>query len=211
MLFRKKDIFGNKYPTEKELLKKYGMADHCRHVRLLCISDTHGCFREPDEIPPYDAVILLGDHTFGDVEKILKVFPKDKMYGVLGNHDDDWITKYGIEDLHGNKVEINGVSLIGFKGCVKYKEGISVAWEDEDSLSEISGFPRADVLISHDGTYRTDWDYTHRGIYALTEYIYKNHVSMHLHGHIHRFEDNTLLNGTHQISLKANVPTLIEV
>lgn len=68
-------------------VEKYG-------VKILFITDTHNCLSYDDKmleflknIKEYDVCILLGDHSANDLAEILNVIPKEKIYGVLGNHD----------------------------------------------------------------------------------------------------------------------------
>ena len=42
---------------------------------------------------------------------------------------------------------------------------------------------------------------THDGLKGITEYIYKNHIAMHIHGHLHENKEEILKNGTKSICI----------
>lgn len=128
-----KNIFSNhqintsspKY--EKYLLKQYGNANKINNsISLLLIADTHGSldefkFKQYLENKNYDICIMLGDHYDRDIDIILKYVDKNKLYGIKGNHDYDYLTNYNIPNLNGNIIEINGIKILGMEGSFKYK------------------------------------------------------------------------------------------
>ena len=60
----------------------------------------------------------------------------------------------------------------------------------------------ADILVSHDKAYVFDRnDNVHDGLRGITEYIYKNHIPLHIHGHLHEEMEETLKNGTKSIGV----------
>ena len=60
----------------------------------------------------------------------------------------------------------------------------------------------ADILISHDKAFILDNnDDVHDGLKGITEYIYKNHIPLHIHGHLHYEFEEILKNGTKSIGL----------
>ena len=100
------------------LLKVFGNAREMlpNRVRLLVIADTHNALNENELIeaikmhPYYDACLLLGDHSDGDLQIIIKYIPKDKIYALLGNHD----FNYGIEELNNYLDDKDNDILIHF-------------------------------------------------------------------------------------------------
>ena len=48
---------------------------------------------------------------------------------------------------------------------------------------------------------KSEYGESHDGLKGITEYIYKNHISIHIHGHIHGESEEILKNGTKCICL----------
>ena len=156
------------------------------------------------ETKNYDCCILLGDHSANDLNVITKIIPNDKLYGVLGNHD-SWnkYEEYSITDLNGKIVEIKGVRITGMSGSYKYKDSNEYAmYSHEDSIKIADSMSEADILVSHDKPFTEDrHNGAHDGLKGVTEYIYKNHISTHIHGHLHEESEEILKNGTKSICL----------
>ena len=210
-------------PLEKRLSWKYGKARTLnKDIRLLLISDTHGSLWEKEEELqkaseyPYDICVLLGDHEFDDIDYVLDYIPKEKLYGVLGNHDRDWITKYGIHSLHGKIIEVNGVRILGCGGSSKYKDGVYPSFTQKESKEFFRHMPCADILISHDaGLDKAKirpcgfHDVAHTGLIGITEYLFRNNVPLHIHGHNHEEYMYKFFNGTTELSLdKCGIATV---
>ena len=66
-----------------------------------------------------DAVVCLGDLDPAWIESLDRV--KVPKLGVYGNHDDDYMEAFGIENLHLKRESLHGRSFCGFEGCVRYK------------------------------------------------------------------------------------------
>ena len=102
--------FNEKYANQEErLLKIFGNCDNFdKTIKMILISDTHNClnieeFRQfVDNHKDYDVCILLGDHNSYDIEKVLNCIDKSKLYGLLGNHDYNYIDEYNIniDNIH---------------------------------------------------------------------------------------------------------------
>ena len=100
--------------NEEKLYKKFG---DCRKfpnsINLLVITDTHGLLVHSTSLIDkirnarnYNLCCVLGDVTYSDYEIILQYIPKEKLVGILGNHDEFEILKhYGINDLNGKKLQ----------------------------------------------------------------------------------------------------------
>ena len=127
----KKDIpygFNNKYANQEDKLYQiFGACNNFNNsLKIIAISDTHNDLNFDDfkqfisKHNNYDICILLGDHSSSDIEKILKCVDKTKTYGLLGNHDRNYLTEYAINSLNGQVINIKGVSLLGIEGSYKY-------------------------------------------------------------------------------------------
>ena len=210
----KKDIpytFNPKYIKEEEkLYKLYGKSKSLPNsLNLIVVSDTHDSLEENDfkdylnKHQNYDICILLGDHSTRDIEIILKYIDKTKLYGLLGNHDTNYLKKYNIENLNGSLIEINNIKILGIEGSFKYKEETFPSFTEEESLNFLHKMPRVDILFSHDNRFDKTKrnDPTHKGLFGITYYLYKNQISYHIHGHNHKNYETTLKNGTKEISI----------
>ena len=206
-------IFNKKENYEEKLLKQYGYADKLKkyNLKILFITDTHNCLSTDSEVleyikmqKDYNYCILLGDHSGNDLNEILKVIPKEKICGVLGNHD-DWnlYEKYGINNISGKVISINGVKIAGLSGSYKYKDSNEYAlYTHEESINIADNMEQADIFVSHDKPFLEDnHNPAHDGLKGVTKYIYKNNISLHIHGHLHQEYEETLKNGTKSICL----------
>lgn len=178
---------------------------------MLTIADTHGYLNldnKEEELRKYknsnyDLCCLLGDITYSDIEAILKYVPKDKIVGILGNHDGfDLLSHYGIKDINGKLININGIRLAGMQGSYRYKTENFPSFTQKESIEFADKLPTADILLSHSGPYyKYNKNVVHNGLQGITYYLYKNHVPYNIHGHLHINENKTLLNGTNDISV----------
>ena len=61
---------------------------------------------------------------------------------------------------------------------------------------------KADILVTHDKPFIEDMhNPAHDGLKGITEYIYKNHIGIHIHGHLHEEGEQILKNGTKSICI----------
>lgn len=198
---------------EDDLYEQYG---RCRDIqkynlKILFITDTHNCLTYDKECieyiknaKDYDYCILLGDHSANDLDEITKIVPKDKISGVLGNHDSwDKYEEYGINNIDGKIIEVNGVKIAGISGSFKYKNSDQYAlYTHEESIEIADKMECADILVSHDKPFTKDFhDNAHDGLKGITKYLYKNKVPLHIHGHLHEENEEYLKNGTKTICL----------
>lgn len=209
------DLFNIKHKNmeyEDFLLKEYG---NCflldKHITILVIADTHNCLTYNNDMTNFlknnlncDCCILLGDHSANDLYEIVQIIPKNKIYGVLGNHD-SWnkYEEYGITNINGKIIEIKGLKIAGLGGSFKYKNTDSyVLYTHEESIQILSNVESADILITHDRPYIKDNnDTVHDGLKGITQYIYTNHVPINIHGHLHENSVEYLKNGTKVIGI----------
>lgn len=199
---------------ENNLYKKYGDCNKLLHnfgLRILFITDTHGMLAYEKDVVGYisglnnyDCCILLGDHSTNDIKIIKNIVPNERLYGVLGNHDGwELYRDNDIKNISGKVIEINGVKIAGIGGSYKYKNSDEYAmYTHESSIKIADEMQSADVLISHDGPYiKEKYGESHDGLKGITEYIYKNYVPIHVHGHIHEESEEILKNGTRSICI----------
>ena len=202
--------FNNKYANQEE--KLYQIFGACynfnKSLKLIVISDTHNDLnfnefkRFVHKHNNYDICILLGDHSSNDIEKILKCIDKTKIYGLLGNHDKNYLKEYNIKSLNGQVININDISLLGIEGSYKYKEEDYPSFTQKESIDFLNDKPKVDILV-HDNRFDSSkiYDVAHQGLFGITYYLYKNKIPYHIHGHIHKSYKNILKNDTKEISV----------
>lgn len=210
-LFEKKEIekFKDEIKNdtyEDRLFREYGACEkrEINKIKLLIITDTHNCLYYDKESmekirnAEYDICLILGDVTNSDIYEILKVVPYEKIYGLLGNHDGlDRFDESGIRNLNGKVVNIKGVSIAGIQGSFRYKQGDYGMYTHEESIQIAENMPGADILVSHDRPFIKDnHDNVHDGLKGITYYLYKNHVPLEIHGHLHEESEEILKSGT---------------
>lgn len=208
-IFDKKnpDVFSSHY--ENYLFKQYGKSNNIEDsVSLLIISDTHGTLDEESFVKylqnqTYDACIMLGDHYNRDIEIITRNVDKTKLFGIKGNHDYNYLDDYDIPNINGQIIEIKGIKIMGMEGSFKYKQVDFPSFTQEDSILFLENKEKVDVLVTHDKKFDPEKtkDPAHQGLIGITNYIYKNNVSVHIHGHIHESYKKQMLNGTIEYSV----------
>lgn len=186
---------------EKKLYFRYGKANPINfNLKILTVTDTHNTIKDPIflEKLEYDLCIFLGDISKQDIYEITKYINKDKIIGILGNHDEkDNLEKFNIMNINNKVFKFNNIKLVGIEGCLKYKEfqpGYSLA----ESFEVSDKLEKANILISHTIPYKFmgDLNEIHIGNPAITNYLYKNKCSLNLCGHNHNNKLGTLKNGT---------------
>lgn len=175
-----------------------------KKIRMLLITDTHGCLIQ-DEFSKfvftnknYDICLLIGDHSRDDIKTILKLIEKEKIYALLGNHDSDYISEFGLRNLNGNIIEINRIKILGIQGSYRYKPENFPSFSQEESIEFLADKEKADVLVSHDAPFGLGQrnDVAHQGLFGITYYLFKNKVPYCIHGHLHTPYSKQLINGT---------------
>lgn len=202
--------FESKYAYQEEkLLEMFGNARELYNkIRIIVITDTHNTLNEEEfknfilNCNEYDVCLLLGDFSSNDLSIILKYINKEKIYALLGNHDNNYIEKYELNNLNGNVININGVRLLGIQGTFRYKPADFPSFSQRESLIFLNDKPEVDILVSHDIKFNSsaENDPAHQGLYGITYYLFKNSVPYHIHGHIHDSYNNDMINGTKEIS-----------
>jgi len=173
-------------------------------MKILHISDTHGCHRRLSDLPQADIIVHSGDFTMNGSEQEALDFmnwfcdlPYQHKIFICGNHDD---CLYGatIDGLDSNVhylcnsgVEIKGLKFYGvpmFMGdCVTDRQARHYAKIPEDT----------DILISHTPPFGI-LDFDDNINYGSEELL--NHMTvvrprLHLFGHIHSQHGSMVFNG----------------
>lgn len=197
-------------------------------MRILHLSDTHGCHHRLKDMPEADIVVHSGDFTMTGTEQEAIDFLNwfcDLSYAhkifICGNHDD---CLYGgnIDGLDSNVhylcnsgVEIDGVKFYGvpmFMGdCITERQQRNIAKIPSDT----------DILITHSPAYGIlDFDdNTNYGDEQLLTKIMEIHPRLHLFGHIHAqygiqsahgitFSNGAIMNAGYS---NLNLPLVLEI
>lgn len=174
-------------------------------MKLLHISDTHGCHRRLRELPEADVIVHSGDFTMNgsqqeaiDFMNWLCDLPYPYKIFICGNHDD---CLYGadIDGLDPNVyylcnsgVEINGIKFYGVPSfmydCVTDRQFKKYANIPSDT----------DVLITHSPAYGIlDFDDgINYGSEELLSKLSHLHLKAYLFGHIHARYGVKTIDGT---------------
>jgi Icc-related predicted phosphoesterase len=208
-LFKQEQIH-NDVRNEGQVYQEDNLKSHGKklpiefNLRMLIIADTHGCLR-PEEIPDNidaNVCLLLGDIYQNDMALIKEAVVGIPIYGVLGNHDGfELYDMYGIDNIHGKVVEVNGVKIAGIQGSLRYKNSFAPLYDDDESVEIADCMEAANILISHDGPkfFHGDRDFAHSGLEGITHYCQKHNVPLNIHGHHHENMSGALENGTKSI------------
>lgn len=192
---------------EEKLLSLYGSC-RCldKRLKVITIADTHGALQETDfrafmdDHSDYDICVLLGDHSASDIKLVLSCVDRDSLYGLLGNHDGfNYLSYYNIQNLSSGIIEVNGVRIFGIGGSFRYKQDNNFpSYSQQECIEFLSKKGRADILFSHDCPLGTSdrGDAAHRGLFGITYYLYKEHVPVNIHGHLHMSYIKMLRNET---------------
>lgn len=180
-------------------------------LKLVVISDSHGylAFENRIEefmsnIKEYDLCIILGDIKYYEIEKILKIIPKEKIIAVRGNHDNlDIYERYGINDINGKIYSYKGINFVGIEGSFKYKKETFPSYTQYESLILAQEIDKnADILITHDCAFKNaEYDMAHTGLIGITYYVYNSNIKWHIHGHIHKSYNGVYDNNVNEKSV----------
>ena len=135
-----------------------------------------------------DAVFCLGDLDRAWIESLMSL--RVPRYGVHGNHDPDHVLReLEIEDLHLRRTQVGGgLTVAGFEGCVKYREGATHQYTQKEALKLARKLPGADVLLCHCpplGINDDPEDAAHIGFEGLRHWVDEHQPRHVLHGHTH--------------------------
>ena len=162
------------------------------NINILVIADCHHLKEEEIakvENLQYDVCFLLGDINGNYLDMILKYIPIEKIYGILGNHDEyGLLESRNITNIHSKIININGTRILGFEGSSRYKTGNIPMYSQEESIKLLKKCEKADILVSHDAPYQLyckSNDMAHCGLKGITKYLNKHRVFLNIHGHHH--------------------------
>lgn len=205
------DLNVYKKDYEDKLFKKFGKCNFINNdIKILIIADTHGTLNEEkfkeflDVNKDYDVCVMVGDHYDRDINIILNYIDKNKLYGILGNHDYNYLENYNIRNISGRVINIKGLKILGMEGSFRYKPVKFPSFSQEESITFFQDKEFVDILISHDTKFdlsKCNRDPAHQGLIGITNYLYEKRVPVHIHGHIHENYDNKLLNDTIEYSV----------
>lgn len=196
---------------DSKLLKKYGDCEPFnKNIKMLIYADSHGkiIYENKDYdfsmVDDYDVCLLLGDISCDDIREILKYVDKNKIYGILGNHDYfDNLDKFDIPNINGEIININGVEILGIEGSIKYKEN-QPGFTIDDGMNFVDTLPKCDILISHSppfGALGMEHNSVHLGAPYVNKYIFKNRCPIVISGHNHINTGYDMINNTRGYSV----------
>jgi Icc-related predicted phosphoesterase len=176
-------------------------------MRILAAADIHGSLKVYrwliEQTPHADALVLAGDLMDADFEdqqrlqaqEILRVLPRSDcpVYYIMGN-DDNIALEYRdalIVPLHGSRVELDGYNFVGYQ-CTPPFMGESFVKEDAEIAADLAlldggAVDERTIFVTHTPAYGSlDLCNTgHVGSKALADFLRRNPVLAHVHGHIH--------------------------
>jgi Icc-related predicted phosphoesterase len=177
-------------------------------MKILAISDIHGTFRGKEvalknsEIYQPDLIVITGDITqFGppeDAKKILdEIGNRFRTLAIPGNCDPfevpDAIEASIAENLHANKVEIDGITFVGFGGSnltpfnTIFEHSEDVIFRELNDLME-SNKGKSTILMTHcpPKGYRDEVvGRGNMGCEAIARIVKKYKPRLVISGHIH--------------------------
>lgn len=167
-------------------------------MRLLLVADVESPYYyehyRPGRFQGVDLILACGDLHRSYLEFLATMSNKPLLY-VPGNHDEDFVLSppEGCICADGRLTEIKGLSILGFGGCLRYREGAYMYTEREMARRLRRAEPairRAgglDVLMTHaPARGLNDLDSTpHQGFQCFRDLIDRYRPRLFVHGHIH--------------------------
>jgi len=141
-----------------------------------------------------DAVFCLGDLDRAWIESLAGLtVPR---VGVHGNHDPPGLLQeVEVDDLHGRRASVGGLTVAGFEGCVRYGGGGPHHYTQRQASKLAKKLPAADILISHcppRGINDDPEDPAHVGFEGLLDWVRRHRPRHLLHGHTHPLGGQTM-------------------
>ncbi|MDE6702057.1 MAG: metallophosphatase domain-containing protein [Muribaculaceae bacterium] len=164
-------------------------------MRILHLSDTHGCHHQLRNLPEADVAVHSGDFTMnGSQEEAIDFknwfcdLPYDHKIFICGNHD-ECIYGANVEGLDSNVhylcnsgVEIDGVTLYGVPmlmgDCISEKQSFNYLQIPSNTNVLVTHTPPFGILDFDDGI--------NYGSEELLNIVSTINPRLHLFGHIHR-------------------------
>lgn len=140
-----------------------------------------------------DVIVLLGDLDYFEVKELQQITHIPKL-GVYGNHCSGmYFEEIGVQNMHMQVTQIQGVTFGGFEGCVRYKESsYAKMYTQEEATSLLTTMPYTDVMLCHAPPYGINdepEDPTHAGFIGLKQYVETMHPKLLFHGHTYPKQD----------------------
>ena len=141
-----------------------------------------------------DAVLCLGDLDRAWIEPLTSLrLPR---LGVHGNHDPpELLLEVEVQDLHGRRTSLGGLTFAGFEGCVRYGKGGPHHYTQRAAAKLAKRLPAADVLLCHCpplGINDDPDDPAHVGFEGLRDWVERHEPRHMLHGHTHPVGGQTM-------------------
>jgi Icc-related predicted phosphoesterase len=175
-------------------------------MRILAAADIHGSLKVyqwlVEQTPRADVLVLAGDLFDADFEdpqrlqaqEILKILRRSNtpVLYIMGN-DDNVALEYQDElimPLHDSRVEFEGYNFVGYQYTPPFM-GESFVKEDYEIAADLllldGGVDERTILVTHTPAYgNLDLCNTGNvGSRALADFLLRNPVLAHIHGHIH--------------------------
>ncbi len=100
-----------------------------------------------------DVLFATGDLNQLDFPGLEDLQTKKPAFGVYGNHcSGTYFEPLNITNVHNKVINWNGVTIGGFQGCLKYKEG-GIFYTEANAVIFADTFPHVDILLLHAGPY----------------------------------------------------------
>lgn len=165
----------------------YSSGDILYYMKIIAISDRppRTPIVETVERERPDLIVTLGDFDMYDLRGLERITAIPKI-GVYGNHcSGNYFGDFGIENMHLQTKEINGILFGAFEGSIRYKQGNAPMYTEEEAAELLKNFPYVDVVLAHSpprGLHDED-DPAHKGLEALRDYVIRQKPKYYLHGH----------------------------
>ena len=160
-----------------------------KSIWMLYFANTRGTLQEASlekflqHYPDYNLCCLFGNHSDHDIELILKYVPAEKIVGLLGSDNSNYLEKYGLSNIDGKTFSARGIKMLGMGGGLRYRPGNYPSYTQAESIAFFRDKPKVDVLLSHASAYDKNsmLDTAHQGLVGITEYLKENYVPIHIH------------------------------
>lgn len=158
----------------------------------------------PQGLGPLDLVLAAGDLPGDYLEFVATKLPVPLVY-VPGNHENEYVHEEGqgrvpprgVINAHGRVVRVAGLTVAGWGGVPRYREGAGQydPGEARRGLGRV-GWQLAwarrplDILLTHAPPLgpHAGRDYAHRGCEELTRFMRARSPRLLVHGHVHEYE-----------------------
>ncbi len=190
-----------------------------KKIRIIALSDQVVSYIHSPHLMNYfhdiDLIIGCGDLPYYYLEFVLSMMDVPLFY-VRGNHDkvveyspeaQQRVGPHGGNDLHRKVMRTDSVLLAGVDGCLRYRPGPYQYTQSEMWMHVFSLIPglllnRAlygrylDIFVTHAPPtgIHDESDHPHKGIHAFRWLINIFKPTYHLHGHVHVYRPDTVIN-----------------